>query len=58
MIGVKEAKIVIDDLQNKPFICSESGTIITDSGYVIMKRKDYETLLIKSQTKDGVSDGQ
>ena len=33
-MDIKDVKKVVDDLQNKPFLCSKEA-IETDSGYVI-----------------------
>lgn len=41
-MDIKDVKKIVDDLQNKPFLCSKEA-IETDSGYVIthkgVKRK-------------------
>lgn len=38
MMDIKDARKVIDDLENKPFLCS--GTEIqTESGYVITRKE-------------------
>lgn len=36
-MDIKDAKKVIDDLQNKPFLCSKEA-IETDSGYAITQK--------------------
>lgn len=38
MMNVKDARKVIDDLRNKPFLCSDEA-IETDSGYVITRKE-------------------
>lgn len=37
MMNIKDARKVIEDLQNKPFLCSDEA-IETDSGYVIIRK--------------------
>lgn len=48
MLDIKDAKKVIDDLQNYPFICSDTK-IVTESKYVIMRQKEYEKLIALSK---------
>lgn len=36
-MDIKDVKKVVDDLQNKPFLCSKEA-IETDSGYVITQK--------------------
>ena len=43
-MDVKDIKKVIEDLQTKPAICSDT-TMITDSGYVITTRQHYEQII-------------
>ena len=43
MLGMKDAKKVIESLQSKPFICSVNE-ITTDNGYVILTKKRYEEM--------------
>lgn len=38
MMNIKDARKIIDDLQNKPFLCSDEA-IETDSGYVITRKE-------------------
>lgn len=49
MMNIRDARKVIDDLQNKPFLCSDEK-IETDSGYVIT-RKEVEKNGNKKRTK-------
>ena len=49
MMDIKDAKAVIKDLSEKPFICSEH-TIETDSGYVITTKEKSKYARAKKQT--------
>lgn len=46
----KDAQKVIDNLQQKPFICG-GNEIIVSGGYVILKKESYESLKEKSEKK-------
>ncbi|MBO5208057.1 MAG: hypothetical protein J6B68_01795 [Lachnospiraceae bacterium] len=43
MMDIKDAAKVIENLQNKPFICGDNA-IIVSGGYVILKKEEYEKL--------------
>lgn len=46
----KDAQKVIDNLQNKPFICGDNE-ILVSGGYVIMKKERYEELKENAEKK-------
>ena len=50
MMDSKDAKKIIDDLQNYPFICSNTK-IVTESGYVIMPQKEYDALAAAAESR-------
>jgi hypothetical protein len=50
MMDVKDAKRVIDNLQSKPFICGDNE-IVTDNGYVILRKETYEKLIHNHKTR-------
>lgn len=50
MLGIKDAMKVVDDLQNYPFICSDTE-IVTESKYVIMTQKEYDSLRTLSESR-------
>ena len=43
MMDIKDANKVIENLQTRPFICSEN-TIELDNGYVIAKKEYFKEL--------------
>ena len=47
-MDIKDVKKVVDDLQNKPFLCSKEA-IETDSGYVITQKGVKEMKIRKGQ---------
>ena len=49
MMSVKDARKVIDDLQNYPIICSDTA-IITESKYVILPKKEYDSLIAVAES--------
>lgn len=49
MMNIKDARKIVDDLQNKSFLCSDEA-IETDSGYVIT-RKEVKTNGNKERAK-------
>ena len=49
MLSAKDAKTVINDLQNYPIICSNTA-IITESKYVIMPKKEYDSLIAAAES--------
>lgn len=43
MMDIKDAEKVIQNLQNRPFICG-ANEIVLDNGYIILKKEEYERL--------------
>lgn len=50
MMDITDAKKVIENLQTRPFICSDDSMIL-DNGYVIMLKEDYDKLKQKQMPK-------
>ena len=48
IMNVKDAHKVVENLQIRPFICSEN-TIELDNGYVIAKKEYFEELQRKAE---------
>lgn len=48
MMDIKDAHKAIENLQTRPFICSEN-TIELDNGYVIVKKEYFKELERKSR---------
>ena len=46
-MDIKDVKKIVDDLQNKPFLCSKEA-IETDSGYVITHKCRLQRLAARS----------
>ncbi len=52
MMSIRDAEKVIDNLNKKPFICSENY-IKTDNGYVIVKKEYFEKYQELVEVEDG-----